>query len=99
MKIVQCVKFLKMLKSRIGSDLVYNLYIDTDDEIYITVSDHKSTRRKFSNNTKLHRIHITKHDMNKQNFILCNEINTIFKDLFTENDDEIISGVDVDREE
>jgi len=91
MKIIHSVNFLNMLRNRMGTYLIYNLYIDTDGEFYVTVSDHKSLTRKFKDNVKMHRVHISKDDMNKQNFTLCDEINTIFKELFTENTDEPIS--------
>ena len=88
MKIDKSLEFIKMLKKRMGSDLVYNLFLDIDDEFYVIVSPHKSATRKYKDNAQMHRVHISKNDINKQNFVLCNEINNIFRDLFVDKDNE-----------
>lgn len=97
MKVEKAAEFLKMLRKRMGNDLVYNFCLDTDNEFYLIVSPHRSTTRKFKEDTSLHRIHISKTDMVKQNFILANEINNIFEDLFVEKPkNEFIERVNVD---
>lgn len=93
MKIDASMKFLKMLRNRIGPDLEYHLKLDTDGKFYVTVTCHTSKTRKFKDDTLYHRIEIAEYDMKKNDFILCNQINNIFENLITEvtQDDNIAS--------
>ena len=84
MKVFNAFKFLTMLKNRMGNDLIYNLYLDVDSKIYLTVSTIKSETREFKDKVNIHRVHINDRDMQKHDFILCNEINNIFSDLIVE---------------
>ena len=89
MKIQAATKFLDMLRKRMGEDLTYYLTLDTDGKYYVMVSAHNSKTRKFKNDQPVQKVTITDHDMTKQNFTLCNEINNIFDKLIigvTENE-------------
>lgn len=85
MKIINSVKFLKMLQKRMGDDLVYNLVLDTDGEIYLIISAHKSKSRQMVD-SQLHRCKLNKEDLEKSDFILATEIENIFKKIIIKKD-------------
>ena len=81
MKTFKIFQLHSMLRKRLGDDLTYSIVLDTENTISVYISAHASKTRV---NQKPLYCKLDDNDMQKEVFILANEIANMYKDKFDE---------------